>query len=86
MAADDRRPEIDYPTRWSYRVVGGPEVALRALIAEVAGEAEHVVHGARPSRAGTYVSVHVTVVVEDEAHRNRVYRGLVEADIVKMVL
>lgn len=79
-------PEITYPCRWGYRVVGVSEADLRALIALVCGDADHVIHGVQPSRAGTYVSVHVSITVRDEAHRTGVYHSLAQDAAVKVVL
>lgn len=80
------KPEITYPCRWSYRVVGAPEEAIRALIREVMGSADYEIHGARPSSKGSYVAVHVSVDVRDEAHRTGLYDALLAADVVKLVL
>ena len=80
------RPEIDYPTDWGYRVVGTSEEALRALVAEVLGDDEHVILAVQPSSKGAYVSLRMTVTVRDEAHRDRVYQQLVAAEVVKLVL
>lgn len=82
----NERPEIEYPTSWGYRVVGRSEDALRALVAEVVGAAEHEIHGVQPSSRGSYVSLRMSVTVVDEAHRDDVYRRLIEADVVKLVL
>lgn len=81
-----QRPEIEYPTRWGYRVVGTSEDALRALVVEIVGGAEHEIHGVQPSSKGAYVSLRMSVTVVDEAHRDDVYRRLIEADVVKLVL
>lgn len=81
-----QKPQIDYPTAWGYRVVGASEDDLRALIAEVLVDDEHEVLDARPSSKGSYVSVRLRVTVRSEPHRDRIYRTLSEAAIVKIVL
>jgi len=65
-------PEIDYPTRWSYRVVGPNESALRVAVQEIVAHREHVVTLSRMSRTGRYVSLNVEVLVHDHEER----RGL----------
>ncbi len=68
-------PEIDYPTRWAYRLVGPDEAALRAAITELVELREHSIAVARTSRTGKYTSLHVEVLVHDHDER----RGLANA-------
>jgi putative lipoic acid-binding regulatory protein len=84
--ADGQRPEIEFPCRWNYRIIGTSEDAIRALIAELVGEAEHEVAYGQASSGGTYVSLLLTVQVEDDAHRLAVYAGLTGATCVRVVL
>lgn len=65
-------PEIDYPCRWGYKLVGPSETALRVAIAEVVAGREHAVALSRTSRTGRYVSLSVEVLVNDHDER----RGL----------
>ena len=81
-----QKPEIEYPTEWGFRVVGTPESELRALIAETLADDTHHIQDVQPSSKGNYVSVRVTVTVQDEMHRNRIYDALSQAPAVKMVL
>ena len=80
-----QRPEIDYPTDWGYRVVGTSEEALRALVAEVVGQAPHEIQGVQPSSKGAYVSLRMAVTVASEEHRDAIYAKLLDADVVKIV-
>jgi uncharacterized protein len=83
---DGRGPEIDYPCDWSYRIIGTAESAIRALVAELVGEAAHALEASRVSSRGNYVSVRLTVAVVDDEHRLAIFRGLRDADCVQMVL
>ena len=68
-------PKIDYPCRWSYKLVGPDEDAIRLAIAEIVGDREHEVSLSRASRTGKYVSLKAEVVVHDHDER----RGLANA-------
>jgi putative lipoic acid-binding regulatory protein len=83
---DGQRPEIEYPCEWSYRVIGTAEAAIRALVAEIAGDAAHALETSNVSSQGTYVSVRLTVLVVDEDHRLAIFHSLRDAECVKMVL
>ena len=79
-------PEIDYPCRWSYKVVGASELALRAAIAGVVAERAHEVTLSRLSRGGKYVSLKVEVTVHDHDERRRLANELHSHPAVVFVL
>ncbi|MCE9594740.1 MAG: DUF493 domain-containing protein [Planctomycetes bacterium] len=83
---DGRRPEITYPCRWSYRVIGADEVRLRAAAEEVLGRTEHTLVLALQSSGGKYRSLELDVLVRDEAHRLAVFDALVKHPDVRFVI
>jgi len=80
------KPEITYPCRWGYRVIGTSAESIRAAIDEVVGDNEHHLKLARTSAEGRYVSFHLEVLVRDEPHRLGIYQALGELGCVKIVL
>ncbi len=68
-------PEIDYPCRWTYKLVGPSEPALRGAVGSVVAGREHAIDLSRVSSGGKYVSLKVDVLVHDHDER----RGLAEA-------
>ncbi len=81
-----KKPKIDYPCPWLYKVIGGAREELAAAIGEVMGERQHLVTYSHASRTGKYHSFNLEVVVESEAHRDELYRVLSACAIVKAVL
>jgi putative lipoic acid-binding regulatory protein len=81
-----QRPEIAYPCRWSYVVVGEGESELMAHIAHTVGDAEHQKATSRNSATGKYVSIEVTVLVRDEEHRLGLFRALGTHPAVRVVI
>jgi len=79
------KPEITYPCRWPYRVIGSNEKQMRAMIIEVLGTRRYVLGEGNSSRQGTYHSVHVEVTVADEEERNEIFRNLKAISGVRMV-
>jgi putative lipoic acid-binding regulatory protein len=86
--ATDRQPEPDvsYPCRWRYQIVGADETRLREAIALAVASHEHTVTFSRSSRTGKYCSLHLELTVADEAHRNGIFEALREHRDVRMVL
>lgn len=83
---DKTGPDIEYPTRWGYRIVGTNEVDIRAHVLELLADVEHELVLARQSRGGRYISLHLNLVVHDEAQRLAIYEHLVQHEAVRFVV
>jgi len=81
-----QRPEIQYPCRWTYAVIGLDEEDLRMAIAAVVRRREHRLSFSRHSAHKKYCSLHLELTVENEADRNRLFVSLKNQPSVKMVL
>ncbi|MBI5432777.1 MAG: DUF493 domain-containing protein [Planctomycetes bacterium] len=84
--SSDEHPEIVYPCRWSYRIIGADELRLRAAAAAIAGEAEHTLVPGLESSGGKYRSLQLDVLVRDEEHRLSVFAALGKHPDVRFVL
>ncbi len=80
------RPDIEYPTHWSYHVIGADPDAVRAAVRDAVGPAEHEWEGGAESRRGRWHSVRIRVLVDDEPHRLRILAALQEHDAIRLVL
>jgi len=81
-----RKPNIEYPGPWTYRIVGLSEEGVRAHVAELVGALEHALVPSNKSKTGKYVSLALTLTVRDEEHRLALYKGLVEHEQIRLVL
>lgn len=80
------RPEINYPCPWLFKVIGVDRPAVAAAVAEVVGGAEHLLTYSHSSSGGKYHSFNLELVVESEAHRDRLYRELAACVVIRVVL
>lgn len=83
---EGQSPEIEYPCRWSYRIVGTCADSIRARVVEVAGEIEFELEPSKASSSGKYVSFQLTLLVRDETHRHEVFHALAADESVRFVL
>jgi putative lipoic acid-binding regulatory protein len=83
---DAQKAEIQYPAEWGYRIVCTSEEAVRAHLREVLGEIEHELVEGNASSGGTYKSLHLTLIVEDEQHRLHIYEKLSGHDAIRFVI
>jgi putative lipoic acid-binding regulatory protein len=81
-----RKPKIDYPCPWLFKVIGGDREAVRTAIAAVVGETPHTLVSANVSSGRRYHSFNLELLVESEADRDRLYRDLGACAVIKVVL
>ena len=82
---DGRKPEIDYPCTWSYRIIGADELRMRTAVREIVGQAEHELTLGLESAHGKYRSLQLELVVESEARRLEIFAALTRHPDVRFV-
>ncbi|MDR2549372.1 MAG: DUF493 domain-containing protein [Desulfobulbus sp.] len=80
------KPEIHYPCRWQFRLIGEERNAMVAAIGRVVDLAACAIADGNVSTGGRYLSVIVETTVDDEAERLRLYRQFADDPAVKVVL
>jgi putative lipoic acid-binding regulatory protein len=82
----DQTPEIEYPCAWSYRLIGDSDSTMRSVIHRILGESEYELVLSRESRTGKYVSLKLTVILQNDVQRLMLYRRLSRDPAVRYVL
>lgn len=85
-AEKGRIPAIEYPCRWSYRIIGSDEKALREAISECVKGTDHQVSLSKSSSNGRYISLNLEAIVYSEEARLEIYHFLAGQSSVKIVL
>ncbi len=80
------KPDITYPCRWTFTLIGTDDKAIRAAAAECLGKIDYRLNPSKKSRSGKYISLHLRTDVESEAERNRLYAALKAMPAITMVL
>ena len=80
------KPEITYPCRWTYRIVGTDAASIRRRVGAIAGERPYDLAPSQESSNGKYVSLRLDIEVADQADRDRIFAILKTDPTVKMVL
>jgi len=83
---DDAKPDIEYPTQWSYTVIGPDRAKLESVIADTVAERDHQLELSKKSSEGKYTSLKLDVVVQDEKERLQIFEALRDHPDVKIVL
>jgi len=80
------RPDIDYPTSWSYKLIGRNLDALVSCVKEVMKDKKHTCTQGHASKTGKFHSYNTTCTVETEEERNKIFKYFENHDDVDMVI
>ncbi len=86
MSAERRKPVIEYPCRWVYKIIGPDEEALREAVIQVVQNIPHTVTLSNTSATGRYRCLNVEMTVPDEGVRTTLYEMLKNHPAVRFVL
>lgn len=82
----DMKKIVEYPCRWLYKVIGNEQNEIRKAVAEIVQDGDCLIIPSNTSKSGKYNSMNVEVAVQDEEHRNAIYKAFQEDPRIKMVL
>ncbi len=89
------QPEITYPTKWSYRIVGKSETEMRQTISQILHDynnqnknptPHHTIKTANQSTTGKYLSLNLEITVQNENHRIQIFNALSNHPHIRYVL
>lgn len=78
--------ELEYPCKWTYKLVGAEKAALQKAIHDVIVEREHTLTHSNASKTGKYVSMNLELLIQNEDERNFIFEALKAHQNIKMVL
>ncbi|MGH1366644.1 MAG: HP0495 family protein [Calditrichia bacterium] len=78
--------EMEYPCKWTYKVIGMDAFSMRQAITAVVADKQHSISVSNHSATGKYTSLNLELVVDDELQRTRYYTELKQHPDIKMVL
>jgi uncharacterized protein len=82
----DRKPDIEYPCRWVFKVFGTDEVLLTEAIAGIMPASSYDLTLSRSSRHGKYLCMNLALTVVSDSDRNAIYEALIGHSQVMLVL
>jgi len=89
MVLDDKtqeKPEINYPCRWGYKIIGRDKDALVACINEVMGDKEHTKSSGNVSKGGKFHTYNASCIVDSQEERDKLFKAFSDHEAVKMVI
>ena len=80
------KPQIDYPTRWGYKIIAASQQQIVAAVAEILGDAQRSLVASHASSGGKYHSMGLEIVVHSEQHRLEIFESLKNHPDIRFVL
>ncbi len=80
------KPEISYPTKWGFKVIGRDKEKVEQAIKDVMGQKVHSCQFSNSSKKGNFHSFAAECTVESKEERDRLYRAFGEHEDVDYVL
>lgn len=78
--------KIDYPCRWTYKVIGSDEGQMRSAVSEIVGERHYTLNLSRSSINGKYHSLNLQMNMESDESRVEIYEALRKHQAIQFVL
>jgi len=82
---ENEKPSIDYPCEWVYKIIGSNKESVHGATAGIMQDSAYQISDSNTSKTGKYLSFNVTVMVSDEAYRNKIYQAFKEHNDIKFV-
>ena len=86
LDSSDKKPNIEYPCDWHYKVIGTDVDEMIKVIDQIAEGMDYKISSSNISSKGNYFSINLTVFVISEVIRDIIFAKLKENEFVKMVL
>jgi putative lipoic acid-binding regulatory protein len=86
MIEIEGKPDISYPTKWGYKVIGTDEEVLRKAVDSVLTNFEYSLKFSNKSSKGKFISLTISIIVQDENERNSIFNNLKNHTTIKMVI
>lgn len=86
LTTHPEKPEIDYPCKWVYTIIGEDTQILKELILTACAPTDVDITHSHSSSGGKYHSLKATLTVENEEIRLQIYALLKSHPAVKIVL
>ena len=80
-----QKPQIDYPAKWRYKLIGRDKKQLKACIKEIMGDKKHKVIPGNSSKTGKFHTLNTECKVADQNERDQIFKAFQEHDAVQMV-
>lgn len=86
MSLERRKPEIEYPTNWEYKIIGADVDEMLTAVEESIQGLDYQVASSNVSSNEKYFSLNITMIVPSEIVRDIIFQKLSNHPAIKIVI
>ena len=86
MDLEKNRPEIDYPTKWEYKIIGTNVDEMISVVESIVVDFDYEITPSNISLKAKYFRLNVTVVVPSEIIRDKIFQSFTDHPAIKFVI
>ena len=86
MNLENIKPEINYPTKWEYKIIGSDVSKMIEAVESIVVDLEYDLIPSNISKKGKYFSLNISVLVPSELIRDKIFRELKNHPAIKFVI
>ena len=86
MDLQNKKPEINYPTKWEYKIIGADIDEMISAVETIVKDFEYEIVPSNISKKANYFSMNVIVLVPTEEFRDKIFKELTEHQAIKFVI
>jgi len=86
MHLENKKPEINYPTKWEYKIIGTDVDEMISVVESIVKDLDYEITPSNISLKAKYFSLNVSVVVPSEIIRDKIFQSLTDHPGIKFVI
>jgi len=86
MELGKRKPDIEYPTKWQYKIIGSDVEEMLSAVEESIKGLNYEVAPSNVSKNEKYFSLNVSLIVPSEVVRDIIFQNLAKHPAIKIVI
>ena len=86
MTFNGKKPEIEYPIKWDYKIIGADVDEMLSAVEDSIKGLEYEVSPSNVSTNEKYFSLNISVIVPSEIVRDLIFQNLSKHPAIKIVI
>ncbi|NOZ90800.1 MAG: DUF493 domain-containing protein [Epsilonproteobacteria bacterium] len=82
----DKKPKIEYPCDWGFKIIGTDKEKLKACVSDIMAHRDYKCRDGNISKNGKFVTLNANCEVSSQEERDELFKAFQDHNDVKMVI